>query len=107
MRKQRNRCFPDKAVTIWHQLYDRGHVRLVEEYLREAGNFENVRGLDRSPSSRRSRRGGGRGWRGAAAAAGRTARWRPPTSRTYAAWTAARALPNPGVEGIGESTGTA
>jgi hypothetical protein len=49
MRKQRNRCFPDKAVTIWHQLYDRGHVRLVEEYLREAGNFENVRGLDRSP----------------------------------------------------------
>jgi hypothetical protein len=43
MRKQRNRCFPDKAVTIWHQSYDRGHVRLVEEYLREAGNFENVR----------------------------------------------------------------
>jgi hypothetical protein len=54
MRKQRNRCFPDKAVTIWHQLYDRGHVRLVEEYLREAGNFENVRGLDRSPCSPRS-----------------------------------------------------
>jgi SAM-dependent methyltransferase len=44
-----NRCFPDKAVAIWHQLDDRGHVRLVEEYLREAGNFENVRGLDRSP----------------------------------------------------------
>jgi SAM-dependent methyltransferase len=44
-----NRCFPDKAVTIWHQLDDQGHVRLVEEYLWEAGNFENVRGLDRSP----------------------------------------------------------
>jgi SAM-dependent methyltransferase len=44
-----NRCFPDKAVAIWHQLDDQGHVRLVEEYLREAGNFENVRGLDRSP----------------------------------------------------------
>ncbi len=44
-----NRCFPDKAVAIWHQLDDWGHVRLVEEYLREAGNFENVRGLDRSP----------------------------------------------------------
>ena len=44
-----NRCFPDKAVAIWHQLDDRGHVRLVEEYLQEAGNFENVRGLDRSP----------------------------------------------------------
>ncbi|MBD0357259.1 MAG: methyltransferase domain-containing protein, partial [Rubrobacter sp.] len=44
-----NRCFPDKAVAIWHQLEDQGHVRLVEEYLREAGNFENVRGLNRSP----------------------------------------------------------
>src|ERR671911_1543662 len=44
-----NRCFPNKAVAIWHQLDDQGHVRLVEEYLREAGNFENVRGLNRSP----------------------------------------------------------
>ena len=44
-----NRCFPTKAVAIWHQLDDRGHMRLVEEYLREAGNFENVRALDRSP----------------------------------------------------------
>jgi SAM-dependent methyltransferase len=44
-----NRCFPDKAVAIWHRLDDQGRVRLVEEYLREAGNFENVRGLDRSP----------------------------------------------------------
>ena len=44
-----NRCFPDKAVAIWLQLNDQGHVHLVEEYLREAGNFENVRGLDRSP----------------------------------------------------------
>jgi ubiquinone/menaquinone biosynthesis C-methylase UbiE len=44
-----NRCFPTKAVAVWRQLDDRGHVRLVEEYLREAGNFENVRGLDRSP----------------------------------------------------------
>ena len=49
MRKQINRCFPTKAVAVWHQLDDRGHVRLVEEYLRQAGNFENVRGLDRSP----------------------------------------------------------
>ena len=44
-----NRCFPEKAVAIWLQLDDQGHVRLVEEYLRQAGNFENVRGLDRSP----------------------------------------------------------
>jgi ubiquinone/menaquinone biosynthesis C-methylase UbiE len=44
-----NRCFPTKAVAIWRQLDDRGHVRLVEGYLEEAGNFRNVRGLDRSP----------------------------------------------------------
>ena len=44
-----NRCFPSKAVAIWHQLDDKGHMRLVEEYLREAGNFRNVRSLDRSP----------------------------------------------------------
>ena len=44
-----NRCFPTKAVEIWHQLDDRGHVRLVESYLREAGNFHNVQSLDRSP----------------------------------------------------------
>jgi SAM-dependent methyltransferase len=44
-----NRCFPTKAVAVWHQLDDRGHMRLVESYLREAGCFDNVRGLDRSP----------------------------------------------------------
>ena len=44
-----NRCFPTKAVAIWQQLDDRGHVQLVETYLKEAGNFHNVRGLDRSP----------------------------------------------------------
>lgn len=44
-----NRCFPDKAVAIWHQLDDQGHIHLVEEYLREAGNFQNIRSLDRSP----------------------------------------------------------
>jgi SAM-dependent methyltransferase len=44
-----NRCFPTKAVAVWHQLDGRGHLRLVERYLEEAGNFENIRGLDRSP----------------------------------------------------------
>jgi ubiquinone/menaquinone biosynthesis C-methylase UbiE len=43
-----NRCFPTKAVAVWHQLDDRGHVRLVEGYLEEAGNFRDIRGLDRS-----------------------------------------------------------
>ncbi|MCA1715484.1 MAG: hypothetical protein LC781_01055 [Actinobacteria bacterium] len=49
MGKQRNRCFPTKAVAIWRQLDDQGHLRLVEGYLEEAGNFRNVRGFDRSP----------------------------------------------------------
>jgi len=44
-----NRCFPSKAVAIWHQLDDRGHMRLVERYLEVAGNFDNIRSLDRSP----------------------------------------------------------
>ena len=44
-----NRCFPTKVVEIWNQLDDRGHVQLVEEYLREAGTFRNIRSLDRSP----------------------------------------------------------
>ncbi len=44
-----NRCFPSKAVAVWHQLDDRGHMRLVERYLDEAGNFDNIRSLDRSP----------------------------------------------------------
>ena len=44
-----NRCFPTKAVEIWRQLDDRGHMRLVEEYLEEADNFRNIRSLDRSP----------------------------------------------------------
>ena len=44
-----NRCFPSKVVAIWRQLDDRGHVWLVRRLLEEAGNFANVRGLDRSP----------------------------------------------------------
>jgi len=44
-----NRCFPTKVIAVWHQLDDRGRVRLVERYLQEAGNFENIRSLDRSP----------------------------------------------------------
>jgi SAM-dependent methyltransferase len=44
-----NRCFPTKVVNVWHQLDDRGHMHLVERYLEEAGNFDNIRSLDRSP----------------------------------------------------------
>jgi hypothetical protein len=49
MRKQRNRCFPTKAVAIWRQLNDKRHLRLVERYLEVTENFRNVRSLDRSP----------------------------------------------------------
>jgi SAM-dependent methyltransferase len=44
-----NRCFPTKAITIWHQLDDRGRMHLVERYLQEAGTFDGIRSLDRSP----------------------------------------------------------
>ena len=32
-----NRCFPTKAVAIWHRLNDTGHAQLVERYLGHAG----------------------------------------------------------------------
>ncbi len=49
LEKLSNRCFPSKAVAVWHRLDDRGHMRLVERYLQDAGNFRNIRSLDRSP----------------------------------------------------------
>jgi SAM-dependent methyltransferase len=44
-----NRCFPTKAVEVWHRLDDAGRMGLVEGYLREAGNFRDINSLDRSP----------------------------------------------------------
>ena len=44
-----NRCFPTKAVAVWHRLDDQGHMHLVERYLQDAGTFSNIRSLDRSP----------------------------------------------------------
>ena len=44
-----NRCFPTKAVELWHRLDDAGHIRLVEGYLQEGGNFRSIHSLDRSP----------------------------------------------------------
>ncbi len=32
-----NRCFPTKAVAIWRALDARGHARLIEHYMDEAG----------------------------------------------------------------------
>jgi SAM-dependent methyltransferase len=44
-----NRCFPTKAIAVWHALDDLGHVRLVEALLREAGCWTAIEGLDRRP----------------------------------------------------------
>lgn len=44
-----NRCFPTKAVSEWLRRDDRGRVRLVQEYLGEAGNWSEIESLDRSP----------------------------------------------------------
>ena len=48
-----NRCFPTKAVAIWHRLSDIGRLELVGHYLEEAG-WERVQLLDRSPEARGS-----------------------------------------------------
>ncbi|GGR03954.1 class I SAM-dependent methyltransferase [Deinococcus ruber] len=44
-----NRCFPSKAVAIWHSLDDAGHLELVQHFLAEAGNWTDIVPLDRSP----------------------------------------------------------
>lgn len=49
-----NRCFPSKAVAIWHSLSDRGRLELVGRYLQGAGNWEGTQLLDRSPNPGRS-----------------------------------------------------
>lgn len=52
-----NRCFPTKAVAIWHHLSDQGRLELVARYLQDAGNWEGVTPLDRSPRAARLGRG--------------------------------------------------
>jgi SAM-dependent methyltransferase len=46
-----NRLFPTKAVRIWTQLDDAGHVALVQSYFQYAGGYTNLRFIDRSPKS--------------------------------------------------------
>ncbi|MFB9991276.1 methyltransferase domain-containing protein [Deinococcus oregonensis] len=50
-----NRCFPTKAIQIWHTLDDVGHLTLVADFLRQTGQFTGIETLDCSP---RSGRGG-------------------------------------------------
>lgn len=47
-----NRCFPTKAIALWHHLDDGGHVALVAQWLRDSGVFAEVVTLDRSPRGR-------------------------------------------------------
>jgi len=49
-----NRCFPSKAIAAWHALDDHGHLQLVAQFLRAAGNWHAFELLDRSPRPRRS-----------------------------------------------------
>jgi hypothetical protein len=49
-----NRCFPTKAVMVWHSLDDAGRIQLVERYLLEAGCWDDIRSVDRSPNPGRS-----------------------------------------------------
>ncbi len=44
-----NRMFPTKAVAIWQSLDDRGHQQLVQSYYEQAGLFDSITVLDRSP----------------------------------------------------------
>jgi SAM-dependent methyltransferase len=46
-----NRCFPTKAVAIWQSLDDAGHAQLVTSYLQDAGNWSDIRALDRTPDT--------------------------------------------------------
>lgn len=49
-----NRCFPTKAVAVWQSLSDKDHGRLVSHYLDQAGCWDRVTFLDRSPTGGRS-----------------------------------------------------
>lgn len=44
-----NRCFPTKAIAAWRLTDDAGHVDLVAGFLRDAGCWADIEGLDRSP----------------------------------------------------------
>ncbi|MBC8138252.1 MAG: methyltransferase domain-containing protein [Fibrella sp.] len=48
-----NRCFPTKAVAVWHALDDNGRRQLVAYFLEAAGEWTDIQELDRSPASRR------------------------------------------------------
>ena len=48
-----NRCFPTKAIAIWHHLDDRGRIALVQHFFEAAGSFTDIQALDCSSRPRR------------------------------------------------------
>ena len=44
-----NRCFPTKAVALWHALDDAGHAQLVASYFQRSGGWEPAAFEDLSP----------------------------------------------------------
>ena len=48
-----NRCFPTKAVDLWRQTDDSGHLQVVQRYFEQAGGWRDVTAQDRSPQQAR------------------------------------------------------
>jgi SAM-dependent methyltransferase len=46
-----NRCFPTKVIAAWLELDDAGRLKLVEAFLREAGNWMAIEGRDLNPTA--------------------------------------------------------
>lgn len=44
-----NRCFPTKAVNLWHQTDAAGHVQVVSLYFEMSGGWRDITTQDRSP----------------------------------------------------------
>ena len=44
-----NRCFPTKAIAIWHQLSDEGHAQLVGHYFDASKSYKPYEIVDLSP----------------------------------------------------------
>ena len=44
-----NRCFPTKAVNVWHQTDDAGHMQVVSQYFDLSGGWRDITAEDRSP----------------------------------------------------------
>lgn len=43
-----NRCFPSKAIAIWHHLNEQERVALVQQFLLKAGGWQDIKMMDRT-----------------------------------------------------------